>query len=106
MALTVALKPTTHRTEANRRESRRAYERHHRLSTTERGYGWDYQQWRDRIIRERPLCEDCLDQGRVTPAEELHHMVKIKDDPSRRLDEDNARMLCGPCHDKRTARGE
>ncbi len=97
----MALKPTSRRTEANRRESRR-----HHLKTTERGYGWDWQCFRARIVQQRPICEDCLDQGQVRPTEELHHIQKIKDAPDRKLDPDNVRALCSRCHDARTARGE
>ena len=57
-------------------------------------------------MRERPLCEDCLMTGMVTPATDLHHIAKVKDRPDLALDETNARMLCSECHDKRTAKGE
>ena len=58
------------------------------------------------VIRDRPLCEDCLEQGLVRPTEELHHVVKIDDDRTKRLEETNVMALCAACHDKRTWRGE
>ena len=94
----MALKPQTRREHKPRPQ--------HKLKTTERGYGWDWQQFRERIVRERPLCEDCLDEGKVSPTEEVHHMVKIKDAPHRKLDQSNVRCLCRPHHTARTARGE
>ncbi|MBL8236464.1 MAG: HNH endonuclease [Bryobacterales bacterium] len=53
-----------------------------------------------------PLCADCLERGRYRAAEEVHHVVKVRDDPSRRLDWDALRALCKSCHSARTARGE
>lgn len=117
------------RREANRRE--------HHQTTTERGYGWDWQVFAQQILRERPLCEDCMEHREkvrkkqvelrdhdfgpyeveiteivevdapiITPATEVHHVVKVKHDRSRRLDPTNVLALCGPCHDARTAKGE
>jgi 5-methylcytosine-specific restriction protein A len=57
-------------------------------------------------LSEYPLCEDCEGEGIVEPAIEVHHLVKIKYDPAKRLDETNVVGLCGPHHDARTARGE
>lgn len=84
------------------------YKGKHNRTTTERGYGSDWQ----RLVAQRKadpdhvLCQDCLEQGLVRPATERHHMVKIKHAPELRLDPNNIRDLCGPCHDLRTARGE
>lgn len=78
----------------------------HDRTTTERGYGADWQRFRKQRQAEQPLCADCLEQGIVSPAVEFHHRNKIKHRPDLRLDEANVVGLCGPCHDKRTARGE
>lgn len=58
------------------------------------------------MARDKWLCQDCIDTGKVTAASEVHHVVKIALDRNRRLDVDNLRCLCGPCHDVRTLRGE
>lgn len=89
----------TRRAEANKRQS-------HTKTTTERGYGWKHQQFRERMIRERPLCERCIKTGVVTPATDLHHKRKIKDRPDLAFDELNIEMICQSCHDKATAKGE
>jgi 5-methylcytosine-specific restriction protein A len=81
-------------------------ERQHTQKTSERGYGWDWQKFRKRFLADHPLCEDCETIGRVTPATEVHHLVKIKHDASKRLDEGNLLALCGRCHQVRTAKGE
>jgi 5-methylcytosine-specific restriction protein A len=78
----------------------------HAKTTTERGYGWDWQKFQPRFLAENPLCQDCLDKGIVTAASEVHHVVKIKDRPDRKLDPDNCKALCKPCHLKRSAKGE
>ncbi len=56
------------------------------------------------MLRERPLCQDCLPI--VTPATDVHHVMKIKDRPDLACDESNVLCLCDACHTKRTARGE
>ena len=80
--------------------------RTHERTTKERGYGADWQAFRKRRLTDQPLCEDCIEAGRVTPATEVHHLKKIKDRPDLRLVEENTRCLCSPCHKKRSARGE
>src|SRR5262245_33658880 len=66
-------------------------------------------EWRNcrlAYLRQNPLCADCLDHQRTTAAREVHHIVKVSIDPSRRLDFSNLRALCKSCHSIRTARGE
>ncbi len=90
-------KPVSHRPAANRRHPR---------TTTERGYGWDWQQLRANVLRQQPLCKDCEAKGMVTPATEVHHVTKIKHRPDMRMEVENLMTLCGRCHDERTAKGE
>jgi 5-methylcytosine-specific restriction protein A len=83
---------------------RRAEDR--RGKTGERGYDWGWQQFRLTVLADRPLCEDCGERGVVTPGTDVHHVVRLRDDPSRRLDATAVRVLCSSCHDRRTAMGE
>jgi 5-methylcytosine-specific restriction endonuclease McrA len=53
-----------------------------------------------------PLCLDCLERGRTQASEEVHHVVKVADDPSLMYDEGNLRALCKACHAVRTRKGE
>ena len=56
---------------------------------------------KSRDIRERShhLCAVCLDQGVFTYDNiEVHHIVKIKDDKARLLDDDNLICLCSDHH--------
>lgn len=76
-----------------------------RPSSRDRGYDEAWRRCRNAFLAANPLCKDCLDRGRYRAAEEVHHVVKVRDDPSRRLDGDNLMALCKPCHSARTARG-
>lgn len=77
-----------------------------RPSAAKRGYGRDWQRTRERKLAADPLCEDCQAEGRVTPATEVHHKLKLAEAPSQKHAADNLRSLCAACHGKRTARGE
>ena len=48
-----------------------------------------------------PLCHDCYDKDIATPADEVHHIIPISEDPSRRLDITNLVSLCQACHRER-----
>lgn len=45
------------------------------------------------------LCQDCLAKGRYTVATEVHHIVPLYVDFTKRLDDDNLRPLCHDCHE-------
>lgn len=51
-----------------------------------------------------PLCEMCLEDDKVVPAEDIHHIVSFMstDDPTQRnflaYDFDNLMSLCKQCH--------
>ena len=50
------------------------------------------------------LCERCLKQGKIVPAREVHHKVRLTDaninDAKVALNFDNLEALCFECHDK------
>lgn len=64
---------------------------------------------KSREIRERSLylCAVCKDKGSASFDEdiEVHHIVKLRDDPSGLLDDDNLICLC-VMHHKQADRGE
>lgn len=69
----------------------------------ERGYGSQWEKLRKAVLRrDSRLCQVCLQQGRVTPANEVDHIIpKAKggqDDPP------NLQSICRPCHQAKTAR--
>ena len=63
-----------------------------------------WQKVRNRFIKINPLCEHCLDKDIVTPAEEVDHIVPVKEDWSKRLREDNLQSLCRRCHRRKTVK--
>ena len=53
-----------------------------------------------RLTRDNHMCRECLREGRITPANTVHHIVEITEDWSKRLDLDNLESLCASCHGK------
>lgn len=70
-------------------------------TTTERGYGWAWQQLRVQILdRDRYLCMECQRNGRVRLATEVDHIVERADGGTDRPS--NLQSLCSPCHKAKT----
>ena len=88
---------------------RKQYQRDYdsrRGTSTERGYDYEWQQFRKRYLAEHPLCCDCKEQGVIAGATDVHHVMKLVDHPEYKYDEAWLFGLCKMHHDKRTARGE
>lgn len=78
-----------------------------REHSTKRGYNYHWEvKFRPQFLIKNPLCADCKKAGRIKAAKEVHHILKIKDRPDLKYDEENCMALCKSCHAKRTARGE
>ena len=75
-----------------------------RGSSRDRGYDRDWEKLRALKAKLNPLCEDCEDEGRITPVDEVDHVIPIGDAPERRLDLTNLRSLCLSHHRQKTAR--
>lgn len=52
------------------------------------------------LIRDNGLCQHCLKEGRITPADMVHHIVPIKTNWQLRLALSNLISLCNRCHSK------
>lgn len=50
------------------------------------------------------LCELCRKKGIVRAGREVHHIVEISQDWSKRLDFDNTILLCSDCHNEQHLR--
>lgn len=54
--------------------------------------------------RDHYLCVDCFRAGKITPAEEVHHIIPLTaqnvNDPMVALRLDNLKSLCRECHKK------
>lgn len=57
-----------------------------------------WQQTRERVIADNPLCGPCLLNGILEPSREVHHVESLKIAWDKRLDLDNLQALCVACH--------
>jgi 5-methylcytosine-specific restriction protein A len=72
------------------------------LTTTQRGYGWEWQQLRERILkRDEGLCQVCFKRGKFTLARDVDHIVSKSNGGTD--DDSNLQSICLPCHKVKTA---
>lgn len=57
-------------------------------------------------LGKNPLCQDCEDEGRISPAIDVHHIKSRRERPELAMVLTNLRSLCRPHHTRRTNRGE
>lgn len=50
------------------------------------------------IERCNGLCEICFRCGVIKEGREVHHIIKLRDDFDKRLDDDNLILVCSTCH--------
>lgn len=77
-----------------RRESDRL-----RPSARTRGYTTRWEKVRLAYLREHPLCEECLRQGRVTAATVVHHKIAHEGNEQLFWDEHNWEARCRADHE-------
>ena len=58
------------------------------------------------LLAQRPLCECCQAEKRLTPAKDIHHRRGLADHPEDLCDQDQCEALCHACHSRATLRGE
>lgn len=61
-----------------------------------------WRRFRDYYIGKHPLCEQCLIEGRETPASMVDHIIELKSG-GELTSEDNAMSMCWKCHGRKTA---
>ncbi len=88
--------------EKHQKEVDARYNKYERDPAARKRYGRTWKRIRDRYIAAHPLCERCLKVGRLTPAEEVHHIVPLSKGGAH--DESNLMSLCTSCHSEITAR--
>ncbi len=88
--------------EEHAKQEARRYEKFDRDPATRRRYGRAWKRIRDRYIAAHPLCEQCQKEGRITPAQEIHHILPLSHGGTH--SEDNLMALCTPCHSAITAK--
>jgi 5-methylcytosine-specific restriction endonuclease McrA len=74
-----------------------------RPNSAQRGYDRAWYAFRERILAERgSACVECGSTDRP----HLDHIESVREAPHRRLDPTNVRVLCHPCHARRTLRDQ
>ena len=76
------------------------YNRYLRDPDTNKRYGRAWKKIRAYYIQVHPLCEQCEQEGRLTPAEEVHHILPLANGGTH--DDDNLMALCKSCHSRIT----
>ena len=72
-------------------------------STSSEGHGWDHRKASERHRKEFPLCERCVMEKGVIEArisEDMHHIHKISEAPTQRMDWNNWLAVCRECHEE------
>ena len=90
--------------EEHAKQEARRYEKYDRLPEVKKRYGRAWQVIRNRFIAAHPLCEICEKNGKITPAEEVHHIKPRRLNGSNTLS--NLITLCSKCHQKTEGKEE
>lgn len=75
-------------------------------TSTQRGYGYRWQQARQRYLFDNPLCVYCQREGHVSAASVVDHITPHRGDQVLFWDQANWQPLCKPCHDRIKQREE
>ena len=76
------------------------YNQYLRDPDTNKRYGRAWKKIRAHYIQAHPLCEQCVIENRLTPAEEVHHILSLAKGGTH--DENNLMALCKSCHSRIT----
>jgi 5-methylcytosine-specific restriction protein A len=76
----------------------REYNRFQRSPDHNKIYGRRWRTIRGLYISKHPLCERCLESGKLIPADEVHHIRSVDDGGDH--SDDNLLSLCRSCHTK------
>lgn len=80
------------------KKANKLYNQYERDPSHNKRYGRAWKRIRDRYIKSYPLCEECERQDRLTPAEEVHHIIPLNQGGTH--DRENLMSLCQSCHNK------
>lgn len=78
------------------KEMNRKYEKYERDPFTKARYRGAWILTRKHYVEAHPYCEMCLEQGRLTPTEHVHHKIPLSEGGTH--DERNLQALCKSCH--------
>ena len=77
------------------------YRKYERDPEIDKRYGHEWRRIRARYVAEHPLCEQCQKDGRLTPTQEVHHILPLSRGGTH--DFANLMALCKPCHSRISA---
>lgn len=77
-------------------ERQKQYDRYNRAPNHDKKYGNNWKRIRGLYVKKHPLCERCLKEGRITPVEEVHHIVPLSRGGTNQFS--NLMSLCQSCH--------
>lgn len=89
--------------EEHKREEYKKQDRE-RGTAAKRGYNSRWRRARKWFLDRNPLCVKCMEEGRLTPATVVDHIVPHQGDYDLFWDVNNWQALCKQCHDRKTAR--
>lgn len=75
-------------------------------SSTQRGYGYQWQQYRIRFLFAHPLCVYCEREGRTTAATVVDHIQPHQGNQALFWNPENHQGLCARCHSSAKQREE
>lgn len=85
-----------------RKESNKDYDTNIRAEDRKKIY--NSTKWKlvrgEAILRDEFLCQPCKRNGVETLAEEVHHVIELKDDITKAYELDNLESTCHTCHMK------
>lgn len=87
--------------EEHEKQDNRRYEKYSRDPATAKRYNYTWRQIRTHYITAHPLCEQCLKENKLTPAQEVHHIIPLSHGGTHA--ESNLMALCKSCHSRITA---
>lgn len=87
-----------------KRKEYKARSERNRLSAYKRGYTSRWAKVSHSFLISHPLCEECMRQGKLTPATEVDHIKPHKGNKTLFWDYENWQALCHECHSKKTAK--
>jgi len=80
------------------KEHHKNYNRYGRNPDSKNRYGSAWRKIRNSYINRFPLCAECLKAGKVTPAQEVHHIIPLGNGGTHA--DENLMSLCKSCHSR------
>ena len=74
------------------------YDKYNRDPDHNKKYGNNWRRIRGLYVKQHPVCEMCLKEGKLIPVEEVHHIVPLLQGGSNKFS--NLMSLCQSCHTK------